>query len=948
MTQFPGAPRELHERAPEFDIILSSAEESVGLNFSNSKGESVMAIRSNPMPNASTKIAQGETKYSDDTAPFTTVAQEDWTGGGGNEYFDEDRTRFFTARGMDTLHASQLIPGPMPIYSGVHGYTVSNFPVDVGTPYQMIKFGDHTSRRGIALRFRMPFTITDADEVKFFLRRNGLPTDTLYIEIYTDVAGSIGTEVTNYTYTHILTPGDEEPDSKLNEHAGGVVGIPLGVPANLTAASWYWIIIRRTTPMDPNNNYSILCVDTPWILIDDVANPATACKWVSAPAGTPVLGTDIGSFLVFTASKLTSQMEWTYFRFRGCLFGVAWDRSTGTNRLFINGDFGVVSTASETGFTDSTKSGVWPHGCFQGAAVQIMAGKNADSRKAWARLSGYGNNTVGGCSVVYGDWTVIPDTTSEYAILGANYWMPITSGVPAGFTSKRVKDVLSVNNVVYFAMGKDNDIIRMRYNNVAGTWTPEWVTETGNRADFLEAVIQDGVTYIWSGVNEGYYKATVKKATGIWGGDSGTIGNLSFGSAINTFPLEDRITGLQAYGDPETLWVLKEGSVGYMYDDKFYTIPLKEMRPTADWRNGRASAVHNVYLYFSFLNSLERYYKSNLDDIGPNRNNGMPWEIQGTIQGLEGFPGILYAAIDGNRYPTVWAYNQIGWHELVRLGYGEYIDGLCFQSVPPPDYPELLWLEADTPCCIHVSSSTMNPWYTTRYMFVPEGELITSWIDTGLRDREKIFAQVSLYTEGLLENYSWIEAYYQTDEGGASTARLSTWLPIRSNNQFTQTPSETHQIVVEGLHPTARRMRFKLVFKHRNSTGVTGQTAIRPRVKAFTVDTVVRLPIRWMYSFNFRIDSFEEGPTQDIINDVAGVVKKLQDWSQNNTPLMIESISETIHGVRGYLDSFSWQPINVQPDTKDELVIGNAVFVALSDLITDEEFREVPIGRRRP
>ena len=75
--------------------------------------------------------------------------------------------------------------------------------------------------------------------------------------------------------------------------------------------------------------------------------------------------------------------------------------------------------------------------------------------------------------------------------------------------------------------------------------------------------------------------------------------NITYGTAIVVGNTNTRITGLDKYGSPEVLWVLKEDSQWAVQNDIPDQIPLREMASVRSDKNGKAHLVHGVYLYFS-------------------------------------------------------------------------------------------------------------------------------------------------------------------------------------------------------------------------------------------------------------------------------------------------------------------------------------------------------------
>jgi hypothetical protein len=76
---------------PTHHISLSDGFTTIGLIASNSQGDSnPFAITRAPVTRTAMKTTTGNAKYSDYEPPWTPIAQEDWSGGRGNDDFDKD------------------------------------------------------------------------------------------------------------------------------------------------------------------------------------------------------------------------------------------------------------------------------------------------------------------------------------------------------------------------------------------------------------------------------------------------------------------------------------------------------------------------------------------------------------------------------------------------------------------------------------------------------------------------------------------------------------------------------------------------------------------------------------------------------------------------------------------------------------------------------------------
>ena len=87
---------------------------------------------------------------------------------------------------------------------------------------------------------------------------------------------------------------------------------------------------------------------------------------------------------------------------------------------------------------------------------------------------------------------------------------------------------------------------------------------------------------------------------------------------------------------------------------------------------GKAQGVNDVYLYFNLGRKFERYYSRNLDDVGPDLDDGMPADRQGDLVAFVSYPGHVLVAVDVDEVlyccavSTIMMLNGSSWHELYR------------------------------------------------------------------------------------------------------------------------------------------------------------------------------------------------------------------------------------------------------------------------------------------
>lgn len=400
------------------------------------------------------------------------------------------------------------------------------------------------------------------------------------------------------------------------------------------------------------------------------------------------------------------------------------------------------------------------------------------------------------------------------------------------------------------------------------------------------------------------------------------------------------ITGLERYGDPETLWVFKEGSLWSVNNDIPNQIPIRELEAVSSQNNGRASTINDVYLYFSLDGGrIERYYRDNLDDVGPTRDAGLPWQRRGNINDLVTYPGTIIASVDGRakkiykgdpagstnkHYSSVLAYRNGGWHELWRTEWAR-IRGLYIQSVPGLGY-DRLWINAGTD--ILWIPLSLNPWDNEKeYLFTHESSVTAAWIYMQMQDVKKLFKSLKLVADRLSGTAQTVEVEYQTDDATDD----STWNSVDDTDApFNVSPTEELDFSTDSPPDvTGRRLRYRLRL-------LTTDNAKTPRVRATVLEAVARVAVKYQYDITFRAtdESLDLEGDDDDYTTVQTLMAKLDDWATANTALTarfmfspFDCVSAVATGRTVFIEPASLQPLYVVPDDQLETLIGQCTLI---------------------
>jgi hypothetical protein len=369
----------------------------------------------------------------------------------------------------------------------------------------------------------------------------------------------------------------------------------------------------------------------------------------------------------------------------------------------------------------------------------------------------------------------------------------------------------------------------------------------------------------------------------------------------------ERITGLELYGDPEVPWVFRSGSVGSIDNGTFQPVPLREYSQVENIHNGVGHLVHDVYLYFSFLQGLEEYYRSNLDDVGPNKDEGMPADRQGYITSMAGYPDRFlynYDAGFGGR-SSIMTRKSGGHHEDYRCDVAGKRIRAIFIQILPGDMADRLWFcEGEDIAFLPMPGNTVNELTDPTYRFTHEGVLETAWIGD---DQQRIFSQVKLG----LENVSaalCVEWDYKLDEATA-------WTP--ATTPFTSGPVQSIALNVTGK-------RLKLRFRMQ-----TNDNTETPRVTSLNVSTTERPETRFSYSMVF----VYQDNGRDLLGHVENytraetIITQLDAWMRNQTPLTMHSESEAFDNKTVFIEPVVLGPVSNEKGEQQEKLSATLVAV---------------------
>jgi hypothetical protein len=504
--------------------------------------------------------------------------------------------------------------------------------------------------------------------------------------------------------------------------------------------------------------------------------------------------------------------------------------------------------------------------------------------------------------VVDVDWDVVHTTSTEYVLLG-DKWKSLGA---CGLTAPVTSVLVSSKAVVYFAMGDSVNIRRMRAFDDAGTWRDFndasncQADDSTNMAEFLIEAPRQAVIYRVQNTDANGDVSCSSADPQDWGTD------LDFGTEAPLGSRDRTATGVIIYEDAggyEALVVYKTDIPWFVPSTGDpYEMTLQEMKTIRGDKNGRASLRHDVYLYFSFGNGWEQYYNGQLNDVGPNRDEGLPDERSGPVTCSLGYPGKYYIGVDAgdNGYSSVL---ESRWHELYRCPKGQRVKALAFQVIPG-DVPDRMWVWMNNmiiwlPFPVDMVNETKDP----NYLFTDEGALEFSRMHAGLLDTQKLAKLVKVVGENLGAT-CWIEMDYRVDTE-------TEWNPLV--DKFDDWPLK-EVLLNEQFGVAGKRIMLRARF-------YTEDASQTPTMEAMILEAVSRVAAKHIYSATCLIAdlALDLNSDPDDIQEAHKKQEQLDLWAgdQVDSVLLMRSINPLYDKKYVFLEPFIAQSLITKSDPSD-------------------------------
>ena len=839
-----GIPKQTHH------ISLEDSDHNIlGLIACDMKGiANVQSLARTPIVRTAIKMAQGNTAYSDYELPWTPIAQVDWSGGRGKASFDEDVTRFYDSDRINTIFGRMYL-GPQETYACK--MINSNYVLPGSVSWKTLMSGDSY----VAVSFVSAASYSVA-ELALYIKRKGTPLGDLVVGIYSDTLGAPGTLLNSVTITKTNIP---DVLSQLYHTAITATAI--------NAGSTYWLVAHSSGGTD------IDCWNVGVNLAPGTTMISTAgSTWAAASFN-----------MYYRVREANTRYSTRFFQHKRAAYAVR-QLASEAPTIWINGDRGQAAsnTGQLTKLIDSSKA--WTTDKWKGAMVLIVDGPGISEPQPWRTIISNDATTL----VVDSAWTVVHTTDTAYIIINTNEWTQLTGhGLTAPIT-----DVLTVNNVVYLAQGDDVVMRHMQWNQT--TAVHDWADDGTNKAKKIGASRSDtSGMQVWKGNDKDGGTPRVCSVAVANVVAYGT--NLTFGTAI---PFNDdggRITAICEGGDTTKVpWVFREGSIYTISSNMPDEIPLYEIRALMAENNGSCPLRHNVYMFFPLGSGVERYYNANMDDVGLNKDEGLPVLEQGVVASMAGYPGRVIGGVDAGAlgYSSILVYNYVGWHNIYTSQWlGQRLTSVQFQVIPGPSLDRLWIALGDEIMWLDFPSLTLYPTSDPNYKYTNEGVLISGWFYAGMFDVIKFYRSIKIFAENLAENSVEIYIDWMMDTDTAWTIGL---VPINSASLGAEL------VFAEDQGLSGKRFKYRMRLQ-------TADNSKTPDIRSVVLDILSRVPVKYSFVAPVRLrdNDVDLMNNPDPIQTAEDKIALLDKWSSGAEVLTMRCSRGAFDNVRVVVDPTS-------------------------------------------
>jgi len=808
------------------------------------------------------------------------ISQSSWVGGRGAAVLSADPDKFSDSYNAWTHNQGQFTPGPLVRWASIanEAYTnkyhySANWPGDGFRQQYRYRPFDLLPGHTLAVKkadtgdtdISTPCRIIFLGRGDFSAITIGIQTDSASRPSGSYVASSTGktsgeSGAFSYCYAELL---------------GGTIG----------SNQWVTFYNNGATTV------TILCGDT------DVTLPSyeyTGAAWVTAYPAYYTVIPEPGGYSGTPSTIVEYPFKVRYFEHLDALYAVR------RLNVYVNGDRGAFTSLGGSVVTIfSVAGGSWTTNCFRGCVFKGVGGPSYKivANDATTLTFERDHSFPGGAGAIQG------------VILGSERFRHVAT------MSAAATDISVCNNGVYFAHDDGTDVEKFRWNT--GTNLHNISADAGSRAYLLKSCVRAGKVRL--------YRAWTsrKKFSYAEPGDDIFAAALTWNTDSPIAHDDARAQQLLDYDG--AIWATTESDVYSIQDTGYGDISTKRPgpseRPIKDDSNGRGAAWWNTNLYFGYMDGFMRLYGRTVDDIGPNRDDGLPLDRRGIVVSAQPVFGFMASAISSDNaegwISTIMATPAPGgaWHELWRgLRKNYTLDNLYYQNIPL--LSNRLWFShGGHPCYMFMPNTAQNPLqdtptYTTSpypgMCYSPGAVLKTAWVDFDTPELEKDWHELRTYGENL---------------GGYPYGTIKPTMTIWPTTSVGLVDITSAPYVYQNINSQGNRAQLQWVLDAQDAR-------VPPILRSFTLRAVQMNEVRYDILIDFEhanLMQLNNGADAVEAVDQTAYIKNILDyWQEKSTRLTLTTKHPVVGTVTGHIEPVPFTLMSNSAD--DSKIQGQIVF----------------------
>ena len=855
---------------------------------------------------ASSGLAQsrgGQSEYSQLRYPYSNLSQDSWLTGSG-QLVQDDPNAFLYSMCLDTLVEHQMSIGPEIHMTGM----VSTDPCyePIATTTRTLPDMGYSTATAVASYVAQKFTAPTGGITATVLsvrvnNTNWPPSSAVSLALYTNVGGSPGVIMGSWVALGYANKWHWR-DATVNQA--------------LTSATDYWLVVKTSQTWGTLPEHSI-AYDQDGSYAGGAAKYSTnGTTWTAITGhsmmfqinhgGTEEMGGDVVKLfygLVAGSGTLYAAAGSQVYK---------WTESTGYWTTLTSG---LTTTATDLICFDdkliACQGYDYPMRLYNGTTWsdvepetptdKVTNGGFADTtgwtENSYTTFSSEGSGQAGNCAKVLcktnASWAFISQAIT--LVVGTRYRIRCWHKNGSGTNEGHIKVGLTADGSDYYASGALNDATWTEYTTAfEATSTTAYVTlvasDEVNAYSFFDTVsveeasggkyLHIGKGYLWASTEKNEIRRTNDYST--WSAGV-TIGEPMYG--INAMV---NYQGRLLVGKEDGIWEV---------DDQDLSREYLLFREHADPSNCLGWAVWSGMLFIPVQNSVWRWQGSQYREVGPtDKRAGPTHDWPNKISRMCATASHLIAScspVVSTGWSGVVMYNGVGWHHpLMASRINRNSLALCVTTELGTAQTRIWWAEGGRVTYAKYPTFTNNRYDWTSADFNLTGaSYVSSWWDGGLKDALKFWNRFTMIAD--IPVGTSIDVYAARD--GADWASSVDFTHL--GELTAQTLSDNGEYVLmfpDGMVAKCIQLVFIL------STTDNSKT---PRIKAYNVESIVRQPP--VYSYTFRIllaDNITKMDTStETVRTANDMWEELQRANSQNAPIIVSFPFKSVRGMLSYL-----------------------------------------------